>query len=115
MLLYLAGLQTIPREIIEASIVDGAGPWVRLSKIIWPLLKPVTIIIVIASLSGALQGYELPLLMTDGGPTNHTTVVGLTIYKTAFGGSGTPDMGLASAYGWALFLLGLGLSVFTLR
>lgn len=114
MLLYLAGLQTISQEVLEASIVDGASYFGRLRRIIWPLLRPVTIIIVIISFSGALQGYEMPLLMTDGGPTRHTSVVGLIVYKTAFGGWGTPNMGLASAYGWALFVMGLGLSMITL-
>ncbi|MCZ7545126.1 MAG: sugar ABC transporter permease [Anaerolineae bacterium] len=115
MLLYLAGLQTIPQELMEASIVDGAGAWDRLRRIVWPLLRPVTVIIIITTLSTALQGYEMPLLMTDGGPTDHTMVVGLLVYKKAFGGWGTPAMGAASAYGWILFILGLGLSVLSLR
>lgn len=115
MLLYLAGLQTIPHEVVEAAIVDGAGAWERLRRIIWPLLRPVTVIIIITSLAGALQGYEMSLLMTDGGPTNHTMVVGLLVYKKAFGGWGSPAMGMASAYGWVLFILGLGLSIFSLR
>lgn len=114
MLLYLAGLQTISQEILEASIVDGASYFRRLRHIIWPLLRPITVIIVIINFSGALQGYEMPLLMTDGGPTKHTSVVGLIVYKTAFGGWGTPNMGLASAYGWVLFVMGLGLSAITL-
>jgi ABC-type sugar transport system permease subunit len=114
MLLYLAGLQTIPQEVIEASIVDGAGYFARMRHIVWPLLRPITAIVVITSLSGALQGFEMPLLMTDGGPTNHTTVVGLLVYKEAFGGWGTPKMGLAAAYGWLLFVMGLGLSLITL-
>jgi multiple sugar transport system permease protein len=114
MLLYLAGLQTISQEILEAAIVDGAGYFRRLRHIIWPLLRPITVIIVIISFSGALQGYEMPLLMTDGGPARHTTVIGLIVYHTAFGGWGTPNMGLASAYGWALFVMGLGLSIITL-
>lgn len=115
MLLYLAGLQTIPGEVTEASIVDGASPFERFVHIIWPLLRPVTIIVIITSISSILQGYELPLLMTDGGPTNHTMVAGLIIYKTAFGGWGTPNLGLASAYGWVLFLFGLGISALSLR
>lgn len=114
MLLYLAGLQTISQEVLEAAVVDGASYFNRLRQIIWPLLRPITVIIVILNFSGALQGYEMPLLMTDGGPTKHTDVVGLIVYKTAFGGWGTPNMGRASAYGWALFLMGLGLSVITL-
>jgi multiple sugar transport system permease protein len=115
MLLYLAGLQTIPQEVLEASIVDGANAFHRMRHIIWPLLRPITVIIMVMSFSGALQGFEMPLLMTDGGPTGHTTVVGLLVYQKAFGGWGTPDMGLASAYGWILFVMGIGLSAITLR
>ncbi len=114
MILYLAGLQTIPSELLEAATVDGADNWQKLQHITWPLLRPVTIIIVITTLSGALQGYEMPLLMTAGGPTNHTNVVGLLVYQTAFS-LHTPILGRASAYGWIIFLLGLGLSIISLR
>ena len=105
MILYLAGLQTIPQEVLEAATVDGAGYWRRMRHIIWPMLHPITLIVVILNLSGALQGFELPLLMTDGGPAEHTNVVGLLVFNTAFGGWGPPDLGLASAYGWSLFVL----------
>ena len=115
MLLYLAGLQTIPQEVLEAAIVDGATTFHRLRHIIWPLLRPITAIIIVMSFSGVLQGYEMQLLMTNGGPTEHTNVVGLLVFNTAFGGRVTPDMGRASAYGWLLFVMGIGLSVITLR
>ncbi len=114
MLLYLAGLQTIPQEVVEASIVDGAGAFARLRHIIWPLLRPITVIIMVLSFSGALQGFEMPLIMTDGGPTGHTTVVGLLVYKRAFADGDAARMGLASAYGWILFMMGIGLSAITL-
>ena len=114
MLLYLAGLQTIPQEVLEASIVDGAGVFARLRHIIWPLLRPITAIIVVMSFSGALQGFEMPLIMTDGGPTGHTTVVGLLVYKRAFVDGDAARMGLASAYGWILFMMGVGFSAITL-
>jgi ABC-type sugar transport system permease subunit len=114
MILYLAGLQTIPQEILEAATVDGAGYWRRMRHIIWPMLRPITLIVVILNLSGALQGFELPLLMTDGGPAEHTNVVGLLVFNTAFGGWGPPDLGLASAYGWSLFVLAIGLSLLSL-
>ncbi len=114
MLLYLAGLQTIPQDVIEASIVDGAGTLARLRHIIWPLLRPITVIIIIMSLSGALQGFEMPLIMTNGGPTGHTRVVGLLVYQRAFADGNAARMGLASAYGWILFMMGIGLSMITL-
>jgi multiple sugar transport system permease protein len=114
MILYLAGLQTIPEEIYDAAIIDGASSWQRLRHIAWPMLAPMTVIVVILSLSGALQGFELQFLMTAGGPSEHTNVVGLMVYIGAFGGWGVPDLGRASAYGWSLFILGVGLSVLSL-
>jgi ABC-type sugar transport system permease subunit len=114
MILYLAGLQTIPQEILEAAIIDGASSWQRLRYIVWPMLAPITIIVVILSLSGALQGFELPFLMTAGGPAEHTNVIGLMVYMGAFGGWNVPDLGRASALGWSLFILGVGLSVLSL-
>ena len=115
MLLYLAGLQTISQEVIEASVVDGANSYHRLRHITWPLLRPITVIIIVISFSAALQGYEMPLLMINGGPTGHTDVVGLLVYKNAFAAAGnTAKMGLASTYGWLLFVMGIGLSGITL-
>jgi ABC-type sugar transport system permease subunit len=114
MILYLAGLQTIPREILESAISDGANSWQQLRYIVWPMLAPITIIVVILNLSGALQGFELPFLMTAGGPAEHTNVIGLMVYMAAFGGWGVPDLGRASALGWSLFILGVSLSVLSL-
>jgi len=113
-ILYLAGLQTIPVEIYDAAKIDGASAWQRLRHIVWPMLAPITIIVVILSLSSALQGFELQFLMTAGGPAEHTNVVGLMVYVEAFGGWGVPDLGRASALGWSLFILGVSLSVLSL-
>jgi len=114
MILYLAGLQTIPKEILEAAEMDGANSWQRVRYVVWPMLAPITIIVVILNLSSALQGFEMPLLMTAGGPTEHTLVVGLMVFLQAFGGWGVPDLGRASALGWSLFILGVSLSVLSL-
>ncbi len=114
MILYLAGLQTIPKEILEAAEIDGASSSQRLRYVVWPMLVPITIIVVILNLSSALSGFELPLLMTSGGPTEHTNVVGLLVFVEAFGGWGVPDLGRASALGWSLFILGVSLSVLSL-
>lgn len=114
MILYLAGLQTIPKEILEAAEMDGASSWQRLRYVVWPMLVPITIIVLILNLSSALQGFELPLLMTAGGPAEHSNVVGLLVFTEAFGGWGVPDLGRASALGWSLFILGVSLSVLSL-
>ncbi len=102
-ILYLAGLQTIDRELYEAAIIDGANAWQQLWRITWPLLLPVTVVIVITGINGVLQGYEMVYLMTYGGPAGHTEVVGLQIFKYGFGDQ--RQLGMASAMSWALFLL----------
>ena len=111
MILYLAGLQTLPSEVLEAATVDGASAWQRLRHVIWPMLYPITLIVVILNVTGALNGFELPLLMTDGGPARHTEIIGLNVYDIAFGGQPRPNLGLASAWGWTLFVLAVGVSL----
>ncbi len=112
-ILYLAGLQTIDQELYEAAIIDGANGWHMLWQITWPLLRPVTVIILILAINSALQGFEMPLLMTKGGPANHTQVVGLRIFSFGFGND--LQLGIASAMGWGLFLVVFLFSLVNLR
>jgi multiple sugar transport system permease protein len=81
--------------------------------ITWPLLRPITFIILIFAINSAFQGFDLPLLMTKGGPANHTQVVGLRIFSFGFGDD--LQLGIASAMGWVLFLLVFVLSLINLR
>ena len=112
-ILYLAGLQTIDQELYEAAIIDGANSWQLLWYITWPLLRPVTVIILILAVNSALQGFDMPLLMTKGGPANHTQVVGLRIFNFGFGND--LQLGIASAMGWGLFVLVFLFSLVNLR
>ncbi len=112
-ILYLAGLQTIDQELYEAAIMDGANEWQMLWRITWPLLRPVTVIILILAINSALQGFDMPLLMTKGGPANHTQVVGLRIFSFGFGND--LQLGIASAMGWGLFLIVFIFSLLNLR
>ena len=112
-ILYLAGLQTIEKDLYEAAVIDGASAWQQLWNITWPLLLPVTVVIVITSINGVLQGYEMVYLMTYGGPAGHTEVVGLQIFKYGFGDQ--RQLGMASATSWALFLLVFIVAVINLR
>ena len=112
-ILYLAGLQTIDQELYEAATIDGANGWHMLWYITWPLLRPVTFIILIFAINSAFQGFDLPLLMTKGGPANHTQVVGLRIFNFGFGDD--LQLGIASAMGWVLFLLVFVISLINLR
>ncbi len=112
-ILYLAGLQTIDREMYEAATIDGANAWHLMWDITWPLLNPVTVIIVINSINAVLQGYEMVYLMTYGGPAAHTEVVGLQIFKYGFGDQ--RQLGMASAMSWILFLLVFVVALINLR
>lgn len=103
MVLFLAGLQAIPRDLYEVAIIDGANAWTRLRRITLPLLAPVTFISVLLSLNGAfVRNFELVYVMTDGGP-NHTTEVVLTHLVTQAFRFG--KLGYASAMGFALFVV----------
>ena len=112
-ILYLAGLQTIDQDLYEAATIDGANSGQMVWHITWPLLRPITLIILILGINSALQGFEMPLLMTKGGPANHTLVVGLRIFQFGFGND--LQLGIASAMGWGLFLLVFLISLVNMR
>ncbi|GAA0910206.1 carbohydrate ABC transporter permease [Virgisporangium aurantiacum] len=115
MMLYLASLQAVDPSLVEAARVDGAGPWHVARRILWPLLRPITAIVVLLALRDSLQGFQTFLIMTNGGPGNHTNVVGLQTYKLAFLSQLSPTLGLASALGWMLFLGALVLAAINMR
>src|SRR5207244_3789932 len=84
-LLFLAGLQGVPRELYEAASIDGAGAWQRFRYVTWPQLTPITTIVSILTLLEALQIFGTVQVMTNGGPAYYTEVPTLRIYKEAFG------------------------------
>ncbi|MFI6478525.1 carbohydrate ABC transporter permease [Nonomuraea sp. NPDC050663] len=102
-LLYLSGLQAIDGNVIEAAQIDGAAPRHVLRHIIWPLLRPITIAIVLLGVRDALHGFQIFLIMTNGGPGGHTDVLGLMTYRLSFMKGLAPTLGVASALGWLLF------------
>jgi multiple sugar transport system permease protein len=114
MLLYLAGLQTIDQDYYDAARIDGSSPLDLIVRITWPMLRPITVIVVIGAINTAFQTYDLVLLMTEGGPANRTSVLGLEIFKYGFY-STNADLGVASAMSWFLFALMLIIAVFNLR
>jgi multiple sugar transport system permease protein/raffinose/stachyose/melibiose transport system permease protein len=83
-LLFLAGLQGVPRELYEAASIDGAGAWGRFRYVTWPQLIPVTTIVSILTMLAALQIFGTVQVLTNGGPGYHTEVPTLRIYKEAF-------------------------------
>lgn len=83
-LLFLAGLQDIPKELYEAADLDGAGAWTKFRYITWPQLAPVTSIVSLLTLLAALQIFGTVQVLTNGGPGYHTMVPTLAIFNEAF-------------------------------
>jgi multiple sugar transport system permease protein len=112
MVIYLAGLQSIPDELYEAAKVDGAGPWSRLRYITIPMLRPTTIFLAVIGVIFAFQQFTQVFIMTRGGPVDKTTTMLFYIYESAFQFF---EMGYASALAFVLFLMLLGFTVLQLR
>ncbi|WP_265444445.1 carbohydrate ABC transporter permease [Flexivirga meconopsidis] len=87
MLLFLAGLNDIDGEHLDAARVDGAGAWQRFRHVIWPLLGPTSFFVLITSLVASvtgLQAFDLVYVLTKGGPDNQTSTIVFYIYQQAF-------------------------------
>jgi multiple sugar transport system permease protein len=108
MVIYLAGLQSIPEEMYDAAKVDGASAFQRLLYITIPLLKPTTFFLLITSVIGTFQIFTEVYIMTNGGPLNRTTTIAYYLYTNAFR---ELDMGYATAMAFVLFAM---IFVFTL-
>lgn len=103
MLLYLAGLSNVPKELLDAAAVDGANGWNRFRHVTWPQLAPTTFFISIMAVIGGLQGgFEQARVMTNGGPAGSTTTLAFYIYNKAFQDL---DLGYAAAISWVLFAI----------
>jgi multiple sugar transport system permease protein len=102
MVIFLAGLKSIPAAFYESALVDGAGAWQRFRYVTLPLLRPTTFFILVTSIIASFQVFALVFVMTEGGPLNRTDVVVYHIYKNAYD---YLKMGYASAMAWILFLV----------
>jgi multiple sugar transport system permease protein len=102
MVIYLAGLQSVPQHLYEAASIDGAGPWMKFWHVTVPMMSPVIFYNLIVGFIASLQGFVLVLIMTNGGPANATLMFGLYIYRVAFQFF---QMGYASALAWILLVV----------
>ena len=84
MVIYIAGLQSIPQELSEAAAVDGAGAWRRFWSVTWPLLAPATAINVMLTIIGGLKMFTEVYVLTAGGPGGATETLSTLLYKSAF-------------------------------
>lgn len=112
MVIFLAGLKSIPEEFYEAAKVDGATAWQRFWKITLPLLKPTLLFVFVVTVIGSLQVFTPIYIMTQGGPANATSVVVYWVYLTAFQ---FLRLGYASTQAGLLFLVILIITIIQLR
>lgn len=106
MVYFLAALQNVRRDLIEAAMIDGAGPWQRFLNVTLPAIKPVATFVVLLSIVGSFQLFEMPWVMFPlsygTGYNNNALTVVMYLYKTGFE---TGDLGYASTIGWALTVI----------
>ena len=110
MILYLAALQGVPRELYEAAEIDGASSWQKFWNVTWPQISPTTFFIATMSIIGGFQaGFDPAFVMTGGGPNGSTTTVIYYLFNNAFQWH---QMGYAAAIAWVLFLIIFLITVF---
>lgn len=112
MVIFLAGLQSVPTELYEAAEVDGGGPLTKLLRITLPMTTPVILFNLVIGIIQSFQVFTQAYVMTQGGPNNATLFYVLYLYRVAFQ---YHQMGYASAMAWLLFLLVLVCTLFVFR
>ncbi|NOU69677.1 ABC transporter permease subunit [Paenibacillus sp. LMG 31461] len=98
LIIYLAGLQNIPRDLYEAADIDGAGGWAKFKKITFPMLSSTNFFLLIIGVIGTFKVFDLIAVLTAGGPSNSTSVTVYYLYETAF-------INLKSGYASAIALV----------
>lgn len=101
-LIYLAALQAVPKDLVEAARLDGAGPFASFRNVVLPLLGPTTFFLSITTLLSSLQSFDIIQAMTKGGPLEGTTTMMYQIYQEGFA---TGRAGYSSAIATVLFLV----------
>lgn len=113
MILYLAALQNVPKELYEAAEIDGANAMQRFWAVTWPGVSPVTFFIFTMGLINGFQaGFDAVYVMTGGGPYGATSTLSFYIYEKAYVAF---EMGYASAIAWVLFIMILVVTLFNFK
>ena len=110
--IFLAALQGVPKDLLEAADIDGAGGVTKYFRITLPMISPAIFFQLVMGVVGALQVFNQAALMTDGGPQRATYFYVYFIYQEAFVNY---NMGYATALAWLLFLIVLVITVFLVR
>lgn len=108
MIIYIAYLQNIPSEVIEAAEIDGASAWQRFTRITFPMIAPAFTVCMFLTLSNGFKIYDQNLSLTNGGPYNSTQMLAMDIVNTAYNSS---DFALAEAKAMVFFLLVAAISL----
>lgn len=106
-LYFLAGLQNIPEEIIEAAAIDGATRWQTFWRVTLPLLRPVIIFVIVQATIFSYQIFEIPFLLTGGGPSDATLTLAIYLYEVGFREF---NRGYAAAIGYSMAIIAVGLA-----
>jgi raffinose/stachyose/melibiose transport system permease protein len=108
MVIFLAGLASVPTEVTESAQLDGANGWTLFRNITFPLIMPAVTVNLLIAITGALKLFELPLIMTKGGPRGATTTVVMNIYNNAFG---YERFGVSGSLGIVFFVIIAGFTL----
>ena len=111
-LIVLAGLQSLPKDTLEASTVDGASGWRQFQDIVLPLLKPIIMVAAVFRTMFTLRVFTPVWVLTAGGPSDKTLVVGVDIYRTAFR---YYQFGEAAALSWLLVIMTIVITIIYMR
>ncbi len=112
MMIFLAGLQGVPKDLYEVAAIDGAGSWTRFWNITLPMISPTVFFNSVLAVIGALQTFTTAFVATQGGPAYATWFYALHIYTTAFSFS---EMGYANALAWLFFAVLVSFTVVQFR
>ncbi|MEN6356769.1 MAG: sugar ABC transporter permease [Armatimonadota bacterium] len=111
MIIYLAGLQSVPTQLYEAAEIDGAGSWQKFRNVTLPMISPTLFFNLIMGIIGSFQVFTSSFIMTGGGPANASLFYVLYLYLKAFK---YLQMGYACALAWILFAVILALTLFVM-
>lgn len=112
MLLFLAALQTVPKDLYEAAEMDGAPRWRQFWEVTFPLIRPTVMVVVIMLSLSYFNHIDLPLILTGGGPLGATNILALEAYDAAFVSN---RLGYGSAISMLVFVVNLALSLLYIR
>lgn len=107
MIIYIAGLQSIPKDLYEAADIDGAGGWTKFARITFPLLSPTSFFLLVTGVIATFKVFDIIAVMTQGGPIGSTSLMVWYLYDTAFVNL---KVGYASSIAAVLFLFVLAIT-----